>query len=329
MVSMLVFAAVMMNDASTTDLLVAEAKRRSITAVIPSPVDPHTVVLELADHREAIYFSSTDRLGRVTFRIFLHKPAASALLRRGGFPVPAEIITDEVSAIEQFLKQYEQIVIKPLDSVWGQGVTPGIVLLEDIPPAVTRARARNSRAGEQRIICQEYVTGQEYRILVIDQQHVFAVHRIPAHVIGDGHHTVAELIDQWNASVRPERRIVVTSLVTSLLAEQGLRLDQVPLTNVPVQIRRVANAHAGGIVHDATQEVGESVRTMACAVAQYFNVPVVGIDCITSDISKDMGFILELNSTPDITLHHFPTEGEPQDVAGCIVDMLFPETAAA
>lgn len=311
---------------SSLDIIVREAKRRGIEVMSFPDVNPGVVRLTYRGHPEFVYYSSTNQLGRVTFKIFVQKPVASAWLREGGFPVPEEIFTDDLDEIRNFLKQHERIVIKPFDSVWGQGVTPGLTQAAELKAAVELAQSFNASKHEKRVVCQRHVTGEEFRILVIDQKNVFAVRRIPAHVMGDGIHTIKRLIGRWNGKVAPARVIEVTEGIGKILDEQGMNLESVPKEGQQVFLMRVANAHAGGTVHDATDLIGGAAKQTAIEVAKYFDVPVVGVDCISPDIAKEIGFIIELNSTPDLTLHHFPTVGEPRNPARALVDMLFPET---
>ncbi|MDP3997522.1 MAG: ATP-grasp domain-containing protein [Candidatus Andersenbacteria bacterium] len=308
----------------STKLIVEEAQRRGINALSFYPANPNFVCLETSGHHEYIYYSYNNRLGKVTASIFLNKIMTTTLLRRGGFTVPEEIFTDSEEEIIDFLKKHKRIVIKPADLLWGKGITVGISQPEQVVPALAYAREFNSR--QNKIICQEHIDGYEYRVLVIDQKHIFTARRIPAHVVGDGTKTVGQLVEAWNDLVSDDRKLKQTDLADRLLEEQGAGWDAVPGAGRLVYLSNVANAHAGGTVVDATDEIGDEVKAGALAVAKHFDTSVVGIDCITSDIRKKMGCIIELNSTPDITLHHNPTKGKPRDVAGAIVDMLFPET---
>lgn len=312
---------------STTDLIVREAQKRGITADFFFEHNRNLVLLELKEHQELIFYSSTNLLGRVTFKVFLNKMLTTILLRRAGFPVPEEIFTDNVEEIKQLLEKHKKIVIKPPDATWGEGVTPGITQVAELEDAIQYAHPRgDAEEYEGKVVCQQHVEGTEYRILVIDQKYVFAARRVPAHIEGDGQQTIHELIEQWNAAVREERRHNVTDQVKKLIRQQGWDLDSTPEKGAKVFLKLVANAHAGGTVFDATEEIGENARKVSLEIAQYFKAPVVGVDCISSDIQETIGHIIELNSTPDFTLHHYPTVGTPRNPAAKVVDMLFPET---
>jgi cyanophycin synthetase len=100
----------------------------------------------------------------------------------------------------------------------------------------------------------------------------------------------------------------------------------VPPDGQTVRLERVANYHAGGNLLDVTDELHPSVQATARAVAKYFNVGIIGVDCISPNIAETMGAIIEINATPAITIHHFPDQGQPRNAAAAIIDMLFPET---
>jgi cyanophycin synthetase len=316
------------SERTSTGVIVREANKRGIQVHTFRCTVPFLVLLEYRGHREYIVSSGTSKLDYMSYRILRHKGLTNEVLRRGGFPVPDEVVTADRTEIARFLEKHKQIVIKPLDLTWGIGVTPGITKRDQIDPALQYVRSLDSQRNEELVVCQQHVTGEEYRILVVANKYVYASRRIPAHVRGDGVHTVRELIEQWNAKVQKDRQLHTNDRMEKVLESQELGFDAVPPKGETVWLSRVANAHAGGTVHDATEQIGRAVTERALDVAAYFKMPLVGIDCITNDIEKDIGYIIELNSTPDLTLHHFPTSGTPRNVATKIVDMLFPETVA-
>lgn len=313
---------------SSTVLLVRESERRSITATSFKDIDPSTVLLEYQDHRELIYFSRTDRQGSVTNKVFENKMLTTELLRRAGFPVPAEIQTDTMAAAEAFMREYKTVVVKPLGNTGGTGITTGITTRDELEPAFERALNNSNIIEEQqRAIVQQHVAGDDCRVLVIAQQHLFAIQRIPAHVIGDGQHTISELVQQWNDTRKPECQIKLGVETDELLTKQQLALSDIPATGQHVLLAYVANYHAGGQLYDVTETISEDMQQTALAIARYFHIDIVGVDFISSDITSGAGIVIELNGTPDLTIHHEPDQGSPRDVASRVIDMLFPETA--
>lgn len=311
---------------STVDMVLTEARRRGISTRIFDKLYRGFYQLEFRGHRESGYFSSSQGEGYVAHRVFTLKALTTAWLREGGFPVPAEIFTDNLSAATEFLQQHTKIVVKPSRGTGGAGVTPGIMNPTQLEAAFAAARAATLEQGERRVVCQQHVEGRDFRVLVVCQQHVFAMERVPARVVGDGQHTVAELVAARNVAFPVPYHIRLDDRARQFLGEQGLSVEGVVKQGQRVQVAPVANAHAGGTVHDVTAVVHAEVKRMAIQVAEYFHIPVVGIDWITPDIQQPEGKISELNSTPDLTIHHFPDLGPVQNVVGAFVDMLFPET---
>lgn len=291
-------------------------------------IDPSTFFLEYQGHREHIWFSRTDHHGSVTLRLLENKPLTIALLQQEGFPVPEEILTDDIRAAEEFLKRHGRVVVKPVSNTGGIGITTDITTPEELARAFNRARTLSNVTDEQkRAIVQQHLAGEDCRVLVINQKHLFAIQRIAAHVVGDGQTTVNDLVTAWNATRKVECHIQLSELTDELLAKQHLTLDSVPAVAQRVLLAYVSNYHAGGRLRDVTDELGDDIRETALRAARYFNMPIVGVDFMTDDHTRTAGLIIELNGTPDITIHHFPDEGVARDVAGPVIDMLFPETA--
>lgn len=314
---------------SSTDFLIQEARRRGIVVAMVAPVDRNLVQLELGDHRERLYFTSTDHLGAATRRAFEDKVFTTNLLRRAGFPVPEEILTDSLAEAADWLRERGRVVVKPLSNTGGAGITTGVATEDLLAAAFERARAASTTPdARRRAIIQEHVEGNDCRILVVNQQQVFAIERVPAYVVGDGRQTILALVEAWNATRLPECGIQLNEAALELLAAQGLATGDVSKEGQRVRLAYVSNYHAGGRLRDITDELGEKIVATARRVASYFNVPIVGIDFMTPDPRVDPGVIIELNGTPDITIHHKPDEGTPRNAAAAVLDMLFPETVS-
>lgn len=290
-------------------------------------IDPATFFLEYEGHRERIFFSRTDRHGSVTLRLLENKPLTIAVLKQQGFPVPEEILTDDIGAAKEFLHRHRRVVVKPVSNTGGAGITTDITTTEELERAFTRARTMsNVTDARQRALVQQHVAGEDCRVLVVNQKYLFAIQRIAAHVVGDGRATVKELVAAWNATRKVECHIQLNELTDELLTKQQVTLESVPAAQQRVLMAYVSNYHTGGRLRDVTDELGDEIRTMALEAARFFNMPIVGVDFMTSDHSRSAGVIIELNGTPDITIHHFPDEGKARNVAEKVVDMLFPET---
>lgn len=317
-----------LEDPNSTELLVNEAKRRGITVIDFPDSDQDTFIFELNGHREPICFSRTDYNGTVTNRITNNKFITAALLRRGGFPVPDDLITNEITEAETFLNKHKHVVAKPISNTGGTGITTDVTTPELLRESFKLARDLSFiKNDERKAVFQQFVAGQDYRVLVINKQHTYSIHRIPAHVIGDGIHTVTQLAKQTNIHRKPECQIELNTKAERQLRQQSLTFTSVPKINQHVRLAGVANYHSGGTLSDATDVISQTVKLLAIEVAKYFKLAIVGIDFISEDITKTPGYIIELNATPDLTIHHFPDEGQPRDPAAAVLDFLFPETA--
>ena len=173
-------------------------------------------------------------------------------------------------------------------------------------------------------------------MLVVGGQMVAVAERVPAHVVGDGKHTVAELVEIANTDPRRGighekvlTRIKVDDHATALVRAQGFELTDVPPKDAMVKLAETGNMSTGGISIDRTFEAHEENVEIAEEAAQVVGLDVAGIDFITPDISKPVresgGAMVEVNAAPGFRMHTHPTEGEPQYVAKPVIDLLFPE----
>ncbi len=185
------------------------------------------------------------------------------------------------------------------------------------------------------VVVESFVTGKDYRVLVIDGRMVALAERVPAHVVGDGAHTVRELVDETNADPRRGvghekvlTRIKVDDAAVALVAEQGFGMDGVPPQGTTVKLTLTGNMSTGGISIDRTLEAHPDNIEIAEEAARVVGLDVAGIDFISPDIAEPVretgGAICEVNAAPGFRMHTHPTVGDPQFVAKPVVDSLFP-----
>jgi cyanophycin synthetase len=261
------------------------------------------------------------------------KKLTTQLLASAGLPVPrSQIVATPDEAVAAARRIGFPVVTKPIDGNHGRGV--GLDLRDD--EAVRNAFERAlSEARRPRVVVESYVPGNDYRVLVIGGHMIAVAERVPAHVIGDGKHTVAELVELTNADPRRGighekvlTRIRINSEAQRLLKRQGLSLESVPEEGGFVQLALTGNMSTGGISIDRTFEAHEDNVEIAEEAARVVGLDVAGIDFLTPDISHPVretgGAIVEVNAAPGFRMHTHPTEGEPQYVAKPVVDLLFP-----
>jgi cyanophycin synthetase len=185
-------------------------------------------------------------------------------------------------------------------------------------------------------LVEEQFTGEEYRIFITKNGDIAIVHRDPAHVIGDGIHTVQELAEtESHHRMNPRTTclcpIAIDSTVKHFLLTQGKTLTMIPKKTEKFYLRTNSNVAKGATCNDATEEAHPSVIEIAKkALKSLRGLPYAGIDLMTKDITKPQTetsyTIIEINPNPGFTMHMKPGKGTPRNVASFVADLIFPET---
>lgn len=321
----------------STKALVEEAERRNIP-VLRLDQRRSLVQMGYGVHQTRIWATVTSATSDIAVDIAGNKHLTSRFLRGIGIPVPN---SDTVETVEDAAAAARKIgfpvVLKPLDGNHGRGVSTDIQTEDEVRQ---RFDVAYRESADGRVIVESFIPGRDYRILVVDGRMVACSERVPAHVIGDGTHTVGELIDITNADPRRGighekvlTRISVDDGVLSLLSRQELGLGSVPEAGRFVQLRMTGNMSTGGTSIDRTDDIHPDNIEIAEQAAQMIGLDVAGIDIIVDDIAlplKDQGgAICEVNAGPGFRMHTHPTEGHPRDVARPVLELLFPPGATA
>ncbi len=256
---------------------------------------------------------------------------SKAFLADAGIPVPpGEVAQSEEEAVSVARDLGDAVVVKPLDGNQGKGVSLNLREAEEIRLAY-RLAANYGRT----VLVEKYVPGRHYRLLVVGDRMVAASERFPARVRGDGVHTVRELIERLNRDPlrgdgheKPLTRVRVDPVMLLCLARNGLVLDSVPEAGRWVNLRDNANLSTGGTAADVTEQVHPANARLAVEAARVVGLDVAGVDLVAPDIGEPLepgrGAVIEVNASPGLRMHLFPSSGRPRDVAGAIVDWLFP-----
>ena len=235
------------------------------------------------------------------------------------------ILSDaEVSAeAASMLDKHRELVVKPAQTNHGDGITIGITTVTRLREAVDYAR-RYCKV-EDDIIIQQQVYGKEYRFLVVDGKTIAVAHRQPPRVTGNGTLTVRELIEKTNLD--PRRGDGHSSILTKISIDDVLHFGGEKLTSrIPgvgevVEVLATSNLSRGGEAVDCTDIASRELKSMAAKAARKCFLGVAGVDIMTNDItSADLSesYVIEVNLTPGIRMHQYPSEGEPRDVATMI-----------
>jgi cyanophycin synthetase len=224
------------------------------------------------------------------------------------------------------------VVIKPLDGNHGRGITLDITGWEQAEAAYDAASAASKSRS---VIVERFYRGRDHRVLVVSNQVVAVAERIPAHVIGDGRTTIAQLIEVTNQDPRRGdghdnilTRIVLDRTSEQLLAQQGHTLETVLTAGEICYLRATANLSTGGIAVDRTDDIHPENIWLAERVAKVIGLDIAGIDIVTPDISRPLrevdGVVVEVNAAPGLRMHLAPSQGIARNVAEPIIEMLFP-----
>ena len=279
--------------------------------------------------RKLVESTVSSNTSHIAVEIAGDKDLTKALLQKASVPVPAgEVVRTREAAVEAALALGFPVVIKPLDGNHGRGVTLHVSSPEDAVLAFDNAQHHSSR-----VIVEQMLEGRDYRVVVVGGKLVAASERVPAHVIGDGEHTIHELIDQENAN--PLRGDGHAKALTKLDAEaavpfvvrRGLTLASIPAAGEQVLLRDTGNISTGGVARDVTDVVHPAVRSICERAARTIGLDICGLDLIMPDIAQPFtarSGIIELNAGPGIRMHHHPQQGTPRNVGKAIVGMLYP-----
>src|SRR5215217_5820034 len=317
----------------STGTIVAAARARDIPVLRLTPKDS-LVQLGYGVYQKRIQASETSNTRAIAVDMCQNKEMTNRMLRAVGVPVPdgrpVESADDAWAAAQEIGLP---VVVKPEDGNQGKGVSVNLHTEAEIRAAYDIARA--FRSG---VLVERFISGHDYRLLVVNGQMVAAARRDPAQVVGDGQHTIRELVEEVNRDPRRREghsssltRIRLDGAVDLALSQQGLTLDAVPEPDRAVKLRSNGNLSTGGTATDVTDEVHPRNAQLAEQAAQILALDVAGIDVICQDIRRPLreqgGAIVEVNAAPGLRMHLHPASGQPRDVGVSIVGMLFPRDA--
>ena len=250
--------------------------------------------------------------------------AASIPVAKGSICVDEEDLTETIKSIGY------PIVLKPLDGNHGKGASINVLNWEDAVMGLKYAQKYS-----RRVIVERFITGYDFRILVIDNKIVAAAQRVPAHVIGDGKHTIDELIKQVNDD--PRRGYGHENVLTEieidrdsqeLIEKRGFTVDTIPENGDIVYLKSTANLSTGGTSIDVTDMMHPENIFMAERISRIIGLDICGIDIMASNLTQSLkengGVILEVNAAPGFRMHLSPSVGLPRNVAAPVIDMLYP-----
>ncbi len=313
----------------STAAIVEEARRRGIP--VRRMNSSSLVQLGHGRYLRRIQSTVTAFTSNISTEIAQDKQDTRVFLESVGLPVPrGGVVRSLDAALEEAERVGYPVLLKPLNLSHGRGIS------DKLPDADGLRKAWPASAARSRhVIVEQFRTGRDHRVLVVNGHTVACAERVPAHVTGDGTSTVRQLIERENAD--PRRGRGHTNVLTYLpmdeatqefLAARDKSLDSVPMKDEIVMLRGTANLSTGGTSIDRTDEMHPDNATACEMAASIIGLDVAGIDVLTDDIGvpfrENGGVMIEVNAGPGVRMHTHPTVGTPRNVAAPIVDMLYP-----
>lgn len=300
-------------------LIVDEARRRGINVEVLD-TDAGIFKLRYCGQEVLCRESLTELTGGVAMTWCQDKVLTLRRLASVGLRVPQQQTAGDETDNAAFLNKHASIVVKPAMGEQGQGISVDIRSEPDLKAAIRRAAAVGGH-----VVLEEFCEGDDLRIVVIGYRVVAAAIRRPASITGNGESTIASLIERQSArraaATGGESKIPVDDETQRCLAGQGLDMDCILEDGRQVAVRKTANLHTGGTIHDVTESLHPTLREAAETAARALRIPVVGLDFLVPAVDGPEYVVIEANERPGLANH------EPQPTAQRFIDLLFPLTA--
>jgi GNAT-family acetyltransferase (TIGR03103 family) len=299
-------------------IIINEARRRGIGVDV---VDAEGGYFTLSFGGRSV--TCRESLSELTTAVAMSRCDDKAVTRRlmvkAGLKVPAQRAAGTPEENAAFLEEHGSIVVKPARGEQGKGITVDVRTPEEVEKAVVEARNH-----AETVLLEQFFQGDDLRIIVIDYRVVAAAIRRPAEVTGTGEHTVAALIEAQSrrraAATGGESKIPMDAETARCVAANGYSMDDVLPEGQVLPVRKTANLHTGGTIHDVTDRLHRTLVDAAIAGAKALDIPVVGFDFLVPSVTQPDYVIIEANERPGLANH------EPQPTAERFVDLLFPNT---
>ncbi|MCU0350666.1 MAG: cyanophycin synthetase, partial [Flavobacterium sp.] len=273
----------------------------------------------------------TCQTSHIAVDIACNKEETKRMLEMASIPVASGGICVDEEDLENVIKKIGYpIVIKPLDGNHGKGASINVTKWEDAVAGLAYAKNYS-----RRVIVEKFITGYDFRVLIINNKLVAAAKREPAHVIGDGKQNIQQLIDETNLDPRRGyghenvlTQIDVDRDTMDLLTKLNYTLETVPKKDEVVYLKSTANLSTGGTSIDVTDMMHPENIFICERISRVIGLDICGIDIMATNLTQPLkengGCILEVNAAPGFRMHLAPSEGLPRNVAAPVIDMLYP-----
>lgn len=273
----------------------------------------------------------TCKTSNIAVDIACNKEETKRMLDNASIPVASGSICVDDEDLEACIKKIGYpIVIKPLDGNHGKGASINVVTWEDAKSGLEYAKKYS-----RRVIVEKFITGFDFRVLIIDNKLVAAAKRVPAHVVGNGKDTIQQLIDTTNMDPRRGygHENVLTEIdvdrdTLDLLEKLNYTTESIPKNGEIVYLKSTANLSTGGTSVDVTDMMHPENVFLCERISRVIGLDICGVDIMAENLTQPLkengGCILEVNAAPGFRMHLAPSEGLPRNVASPVIDMLYP-----
>ena len=314
----------------STGCIVDEAAKRGIPYIRLNKAS--LVQLGYGVNQKRIRATIASTTSNIAVDIACDKEETKLLLGAAEIPVPRGTVIRTEEGLDEAIEKFGYpLVIKPIDGNHGKGNTTNIINREQALTAFEAAKVYG-----RSVIIEKFITGYDFRCLVINNKFICAALRTPASVVGDGEHTIQWLIDETNKDPRRGfghekvlTQITIDQFTQKMLDDANVTLETIPAKGERVMLKPTANLSTGGTSTDVTDEVHPANVFMFERIAKIIGLDICGVDVMAVDlktpVAENGGAILEVNAAPGFRMHIDPSEGLPRNVAEPVVDMLFPK----
>lgn len=301
-------------------IIVDEARRRGIYVKVLDG-EAGYFSLQLGGRQVVCRESLTELTSAIAMSRCDDKRVTRRLMEAEGIRVPVQKSAADEETNNAFLARFGRVVVKPARGEQGMGIAVDITTPDQLAAAV-----KNARNHCPDVVIEEMVEGDDLRVIVINGEVVAAAVRKPPVITGTGNKTVRDLIARYNrrreAATGGESRVPMDDETLRCIRQARYDLDDVLPEGTSLRVRKTANVHTGGTIHDVTDQLHPDMIDVSIRVAAAIGIPVTGLDFMVPDVSGNQYWLIEANERPGLANH------EPQPTAQRFIDFLFPETVA-
>lgn len=297
-------------------IIIKEARKRGINVELLDD-GSHYFRLSFGGMSVICWESLTELTSAIAMSRCQDKEVSRSIAAHAGLIVPDQMAEGSSQDQLEFLESHQRVVVKPADGEQGRGITVDVQSNKELKVAIEAAKKVSNK-----VLLEEFVEGNDLRIIIIEDKLVAAAVRKPPYIVGTGSLSIETLIEKLSrrrsGATGGESQIPIDGETLRCVRQAGYELQDVLPHGESFAVRKTANLHTGGTIHDVTEQLHPKLSEAAIRLAQAIRIPVVGIDFIVNDVTEPDYYFIEANERPGLANH------EPQPTAEKFIDLLFP-----